>query len=234
MSNVKIGNNTYSGIKSIRLMNADNSGYAEYVEGADAGDALQEQMFSGAASLGDITSDATSCWIGWLSSTHFGTLSLPQCVSLTGGIQWATGENVLIPNAQNCASFKGGGTADYRIGASYNGISISGTLDISGLTTWQNAGAMFQYASIGTLKLGAFTGGNDQRFSSATIGNLVWNVSESAVPDDKLKTLLNKATSIANLYIPSNRVTAISALVGSGDITKVTNVLSIDDWSEES
>lgn len=229
MSDIKINGNTYSGVESIKLMKADNSGYATYKENAAETNSFTDILISGGYDIGDFESDDGSPNINWLTGLGGGTVSFPHATAANGAVTNSSFTNLLLPNVIAITSHR---TADglYPVGSKFSANVITGTLDLSSLTSIQNANQAFQKLKVGTLKLGALPSHNGI-FSSAQITNLLWNISAS-ITDSNVVTAVNTATSITNLYVPADRATAIQELVTAGTITKVTNVYSIDDWRD--
>lgn len=235
MSNVKVNGNTYNDVSSIRLMKADNSGYATFVEGeTSGGDYLQSLMdASGASFPGYDNSDLTGeVSLGWLCGVNNANaeVNLPNVTKISGGIPSATLKSIKVPKATTL----GGGKVAmwFQIRGTYDLLDFSGI--VSG--TWNQT---FYGCQIGTLKLGAFVPSNGA-FQNATITNLIWNNPNITPRTDATSAELmaggqglNSATTITNAYVPDVYYDEIKALKDAGTLTKVTNLYKLSEWSGE-
>ena len=235
MSDIILNGNTYRGVGSVRLMKADNSGYATYVEGAAPADSMVEKLCDGTRlSIGDIFSEETNPFVGWLSWCNFGTADFSAAVNVHGPIANAVFDNLLLPNLTAVTSSKAA-YGNYPGAFSINNVTCSGMIDLSKLTSIQNGNARsFQTIEAQTLKIGAFDPQATGMFYNSKLTNLVWNVPANQVPgaNNVFITALNTATYITNLYVPADLVDTVRGYVTGGSVTKVTNVYSIADWSD--
>lgn len=232
MSDIILNNNTYNGVTSVKLMKADNTGYATYTEDAQEADTLLDTMLN-RESVGDITSDNANPLLTWMRGLEFGTVSFPNATKMYMNIGYCKFANLLLPNVTQANTYIGKGKQQNMLSTIFTGNIVTGVLDLSSLTTVQNNTLKIDYCRIETVKLGnGVLSPNSGMFTQSEITNLIWNVSETNMSDSGLTSRLNAATSITNLYVPSERVSAIQALVTGGTITKVTNVYSIADWSD--
>lgn len=226
MSNVKVNGNTYNGVESIKLMKADNSGYAEYKENAADTDTLFDTLIAG-GNIGDRVIEGASPVLNWMQNVEGGTISAPYATSACANINYSKFDNLLFPNVTTFNTYAGPATKKYMRGSNFEGTDVTGVLDLSSLATVTNNTVQFKYCTIGTLKLGSYTGTQSSLLSGATITNLVWNL-----PGSGVTTHLNSATKITNLYVPASLVSEMQTMVADGTLTKVTNVYSIDEWED--
>lgn len=229
MSNIILNGNTYNDVTSVKLLKSDNTGYAEFTEDSAVTDTTLDKMLAG-ESLGDITDSSAYPNLTWMVGLDFGTVSFPSATKAYLRIQYCEFANLLLPSVVN-AYTASNGTQGYMMPSKISGVKVTGICDLHSLTTVQNRTLNFEYCNFGTLKLGDGNF-NDTMFNNTTITNLVWNISSATLDDTGVKGRLNYATAITNLYVPSDRVSAIQALVTGDNITKVTNVYSIADWSD--
>lgn len=229
MSNVKVNGNTYNDIHTLRLMKSDNSGYATYTEGAVETDTLFDKLVSG-ESIGDYECDLATPILNWMAHITAGTVSLPYATSGYACVQYSKFDNFLMPNATKLESLLGPGTKSYMLSSKFEGCNVTGVLDLSSLETVMNNTVTFRYSNIGTLKLGSYKGIASNLLANVTISNLVWNM-PAGISDTDLKLYFGTGT-FTNVYIPSERVSEVQALIDNGDITKITNLYSIEDWEE--
>ena len=227
MSDIKVNGNTYNGVTCVKLMKADNSGYATYTEGAVA-DSYLDRMLSG--NYGDVYDERSGeVSIGFLTNGVGGTINLPNATVLNGVCRFGVYENLLFPKAAKIEYTATGQVAS----SNFFGTTVSGTLDLSGTVGNHGNNAMFQYAIIGTLKLGSVAPHNNM-FMSATITNLVWNNTDTTA--DKMggsTGLKGNNASITNAYVPDAFYDAIKALMDAGTLTTVTNLYKISEWSDD-
>ena len=234
MSNVKINGNTYNGVDEIRLMKADDSGYAIYKEGQTEEGLTWEAVtinFSGVIPEDIDDPDVTTPQIGRLQSTKFGTIKLTGATKMAGGCPYSTFDNLLLPHVVAADNFINYGTRDFvDVRRSFSSIKCSGVLDLGSFSSGINWGnTMFQNAQIGTLKLGPITLTSNS-MSSATITNFVWNCAGNA---SNPVGVLTSATKITNLYVPAEYVATISGKIDDGTLTKIDHVYSMADWSDD-
>lgn len=227
MSNIKVNGNTYNGVTCVKLMKADNSGYATYTEGAVA-DSYLDRMLSG--NYGDVYDERSGeVSIGFLSFGEGGTISLPNATVLNGACRGGVYENLLFPKA---ATLEYVATAP-AVTSNFYQTTVSGVLDLSGIVGNCGNNALFQNATIGTLKLGSVAPHNNM-LMGATITNLVWNNTDTTA--DKMggaSGLKGNNASITNAYVPDAFYDAIKALMDAGTLTTVTNLYKISEWSDD-
>lgn len=226
MSDVKVNGNTYTGITHIRLAKADGGGYEEYKEGA----ALFDTLLAGcSASIGDIESDATTLYLNWMQQIKGGSWSFPNATTAYGGPKHSYFENLLMPNVTTINQNKGTTSKLYQVTSAFDGTEVTGILDLSSLETAQNNTVSFKGCTVGTLKLGSYCPAVNI-WQNATITNLVYyNITADQITAN---SYFRATPNVTNLYIPADCVDAVQALVDDGTITGVTNVYSVDDWSE--
>ena len=232
MSNVKVNGNTYNGVTSIKLMKADNSGYAEYKEGAEAAEDFRDMLTAGGyTNIGDYESNEPAPYIGWLDKCGGGSISFPSATTAKGSVKNAKFENLLFPNVISLKSAISA-SGDYPGASIFSQTDVTGVLDLSSLADIQNGYGTFQNCNIGTLKLGRFNLINNM-IASATITNFVWNVPSTTHPNmTNFAALMNSATKITNLYIPADIVGTWQTLIDNGTLTKIENLYSIDEWED--
>lgn len=235
MSNVKVNGNTYNSVTSIKLMKADDSGYAEYTEGASGKDWLDVLMNSDTAdSVGDITrEDIYFANLSILAKRTVGTISFPNATKMRGNLEGVKADNILLPKVAEIIS-------NVIIGRfSMYGATVSGVVDLGTGGYNNTANQMFMGAAIGTLKIGKINPHNGL-FQNATITNLVWNNPDIPVGDGNsqdsmtgLQGLNCVGTKITNAYVPDEMYDGIKALMDAGTVTTVTNLYKISEWSDE-
>lgn len=226
MADVKVNGNTYNGITHIQLVKAEGGAYEVYKEGA----ALIDVLLAGCNdSIGDIEIDTTELCLNWMQQIKGGTWSFPNATTAYGGPKHSKFDNLLMPNVTAINQNYGVTSMPYQITSTFNGTVVTGTLDLSSLATAQNNTVGFNGCTIGTLKLGSYCPVVNI-WQGATITNLLfYNITADQITDNSFFRANPKVT---NLYIPADCVDAVQALVDDGTITGVTNVYSIDDWSE--
>lgn len=227
MSNIKVNGNTYNGVTCVKLMKADDSGYATYTEGAVA-DSYLDRMLSG--NYGDVYDERSGeVSIGFLSFGEGGTVNLPNATVLNGACRAGVYENLLFPKA---ATLEYVATAP-AIMSNFYQTTVSGVLDLSGIAGNRGNNGLFQGAIIGTLKLGSVAPHNNM-FNGAAITNLVWNNTDTTADKMGGGTGLKGATAgITNAYVPDAFYDAIKALMDAGTLTTVTNLYKISEWSDD-
>ena len=228
MSNVKVNGNIYNDVASIKLMKADDSGYAEYREDAvAAADGMLEKLIAN-EHLGNITREDASPCLEWMVGYTCGTVSFPYATVLKGVCGKITAENLLLPNVASIAAIAAGRN-DWR-GYGFSNCEISGTLDLSSLESVNNNMTTFAGSRIHTLKLGKYAP-SKPIWSSAVITNLVYY---GLTPTSGL--LANgtnfAAATVTNLYVPADCVETAQAFIDNGAWSKVANVYSIDEWED--
>lgn len=228
MSDIKVNGNTYTGVTSVKLMKADNSGYATYVEGAVA-DSYLDRMLSG--NYGDIYDERSGeVNIGFLTNGEGGTINFPNAAILNGVCRAGAYENLLFPKA---AKIEYTVIGNQVASSNFYSTTVTGVLDLSGIAGNAGNNALFQNASIGTLKLGSVAPHNNM-FNKAAITNLVWNNTDTTADKMGGNMGLNGANaSITNAYVPDAFYDAIKALMDAGTLTAVTNLYKISEWSDD-
>ena len=230
MSNVKVNGNIYNDITSVKLMKSDESGYAEYVEGAEVRDSLLTTLLDSGSNLGDIGGDDAAPCLEWLTGYTMETVSFPYATTLNGVPSKVTAENLLFPNVSSIASIacgKGG----WRT-RGFTNCKITGVLDLSSLDSVMNNACQFTASEIGTLKLGAYAPAaniwNGAIFTNLVLSRLAFDgLTETAF--STWFTYFNGAT-ITNLYVPTELVSTVQEKIDEGKLTKITNLYSVDDW----
>ena len=228
MSNIKVNGNTYNGVTCVKLMKADDSGYATYTEGAVA-DSYLDRMLSG--NYGDICDERSGeVNIGFLTNGEGGTINFPNAAILNGVCRAGTYENLLFPKA---AKIEYTVIGKQVASSNFYSTTVSGALDLSGIAGNIGNNGMFQNASIGTLKLGSMSPHNNM-FGGAAITNLVWNNTDTTA--DKMGGnlgLKGNNAAITNAYVPDAFYDDIKALMDAGNLTTVTNLYKISEWSDD-
>lgn len=227
MSNVKVNGNTYNGVTSVKLMKADDSGYATYVEGAVADSYLDKMLSGNYGNIYDERSGEVS--IGFLSFGEGGTINFPNVTVLNGACRGGTYENLLFPKV---ATLEYVATSP-AVSSNFYQTTVSGVLDLSGITGNIGNSALFMYATIGTLKLGSIAPHNNM-FHTAVIDTLVWNNTDTTA--DKMgggAGLKASEASFTNVYVPDAFYDDIKALMDAGTLTTVTNLYKISEWSDD-
>lgn len=235
MSNVKVNGNTYNGVTRIKLMKADDSGYATYTEGeVSGGDYLESLMdASGASFPGYENAELTGrVSLGWLTGVNNpnAEIYLPNVTKVEGGIAGATLKSLRLPKA---ADLSGGNVALW-----FQCIGLNAELvDFSGVSSGSFNQA-FQKVNIGTLKLGAMPPHN-LPFGNATITNLIWNNPNVEVGTPGAyggmcgtSGLTSGGAKFTNVYVPDSMYDSIKAFVDDGTLTTVTNLYKISEWSD--
>lgn len=234
MSNVKVNGNIYNDVTSIKLMKADDSGYAEYMEGATTGGDYMLELLNGQVENSfkgyensELTGTACLSWLSGLNAPDAEVI-LPNVTRIEGGLDHngkAKLKSIRVPKA---AAFEKGNMNTW--------FQCKGTIefvDFSGLTggTFNQT---FYGGTYGTLKLGKYPGGKNGTFQNATITNLIWNN-----PDLTASVMatenggLNQAKSITNAYVPDTLYDEIKALMDAGSLTSVTNLYKVSEWSDD-
>lgn len=223
MSNVKVNGNTYNGVTSVKLPLADGTGYATFAEGAVTSD-ITDIILSEQA-IGDMTNDTVSIVnMYFLRSRTCGTIAFTNAAEVYGEATAVVAENLLFPKAT---------TWGYRNNSFSNirACNVSGTIDLSGITTQQASNQTFYGSTIGTLLLGKM-GPHNGAFQNAKITNFVWNNPDIAA--DKMggvQGLGCSGATITNAYVPDTLYDGIKALKDAGSLTTVTNLYKISEWS---
>ena len=231
MSNVKVNNNTYTDVTSVKLTLADGTGYATYTEGAVA-DSYLDKMLS--ANYGDICDERSgTIKMSFLAYSTAGTVSFPNATKIEGNATYVVADNILFPKAASYEYYPGVG-----ISTVFKDAKISGTLDLSGLTG-SGGNQTFMNSNIHTLKLGKMEPHNGV-FTNATITNLIWNNPAAAVgkPGEfhgmcGLCGLSINGAKITNAYVPDDLYDTIKAFVDDGTLTTVTNLYKVSEWSDD-
>lgn len=228
MSNVKVNGNIYNDVTSVKLMKADNTGYATYTEGA-VEDSYLDRMLSG--NYGDIYDERSGeVNIGFLTNGEGGTINFPNAAILNGVCRAGAYENLLFPKAAKIEYTVVGKQVS---SSNFYSTTVIGVLDLSGIAGNTGNNGMFQNAVIGTLKLGSVAPHNNI-FNGATITNLVWNNTDTT--SDKMGGNMGlKSTNavITNAYVPDAFYDAIKALMDAGNLTTVANLYKISEWSDD-
>lgn len=223
MSNVKVNGNTYASISSVRLPLADGSGYATFTEGAMVDNTVN--LLISQCDRGDMTfEDVTDAYISAFGYNSGGTISFPNAAVVRGLCNKGNYDNMLFPKATKIDQCVSG------IASTFNGSTISGTLDLSALTSNAINNQIFYGTTIGTLLLGAYAP-RDGIMGKATITNLWWN--NTAITAGDFATALDEVTAVTNLYLPDAVYDDFKALMDDGTITGVTNLYKISEWSGE-
>lgn len=224
MADVKVNGNTYNGITRIKLAKV-GGGFEEYKEGA----ALLDTLVEG-GTVGDIESDATSATVSWMQGIQFGNVSFPNATTAIGGINSCYMENLLLPNVTTYRNDAGKGSNSYRMTNGIQNCKIPGTLDLSACDTSVNNVLSFTGSNIGTLKLGKY-GPGANIWQGTTITNLVWSGITASDTSNTWFEYFGRAT-ITNLYVPEAVKEDFQKKIDDGTLTKITNLYSIDEWSE--
>lgn len=227
MSDIKVNGNIYNGVTSIKMMKADDSGYAEYKEGVEeATDTLMDVMLSN-GNVGNIESDSGNPLLSWMHGLKFGTVSFPYATKASGPINSAHFDNLLLPNVTDFPNHGGNGSFSYRMASGIQNCNIPGVLDLSSLATSLNNTMNFAGSAIGTLKLGSYV---PKSWNSTTITNFVWYGMPESAMSDAAFTMYFSAT-VTNMYVPAGLVDAVQAQIDEGK-WKITNLYSIDEWED--
>lgn len=227
MSNVKINGNTYNGVDEVRLMKADESGYAIYKEGQEAAENILDIAVARGA-VGSYRNEAGSVCLSVFCGLNLGDLEFPFATSATGGVTACKASRVLLPNVTTLNVDESFGATKYNLSAGFQQSDI-GLLDLSGLTTSMNNACKFTGAKIGTLKLGGY-------FPAANLwnGTKITNaiLSGFSTADATGIAYFSNAT-ITNMYVPADKLAEAQQLKSEGKLSKVTNIYSIADWSDD-
>lgn len=228
MSNVKVNGNTYNDVTSVKLALADGTGYATYSEGQSQDENTMFDALMTGDNLGDYTNDELTQFNPVpLSYLTFGTWSLPNAAKISGGnIYNFNCENLLLPGVVGLLN---NGYPQFR------GVKITGVLDMRSYTTGGTNAASLSFflygATVGTVRLDSMNLAAGNMFGSSTITNIVWG--GASLTADGIKTALNAATAITNLYITDVIYDDVAALIADGTITKVTNLHKYSEWSDD-
>ena len=225
MSNVTVNGNMYNDVASIRLMKADGSGYAEYMEGAAAVDSTVDNMLA-TRDFGSIEGENAGVYLGWMRGFRFGTVSFPYATTASGEINSCTLENLFLPSVVGFSVAAGNGVAANTMSVGITNCKIPGVLDLSSLTTSMNSAMKIGGCTIGTLKFGTYMPTNWG--GGTTITNAIMPGFTANFNTLYFKT----AVTIENLYVPADVVEHVRSLIADGTLTKITNVYSIDEWED--
>lgn len=228
MSDIKVNGNTYTGVTSVKLMKADESGYAEYTESAEATDSVMDTLIAN-GSLGDIERDDASPGLEWMTGYRVGTVSFPYATKLNGAPVKITAENLLFPNVKTVSAISCGNSGWRSYG--FNNCKITGTLDLSSLETVSNNALTFTTSVIGTLKLGTYAP-NKNIWAALTVTNFVWNGLTAASLSQNSFFEYFKSAVITNLYVPAELKERFQTQIDNGTLTKITNLYSLDEWED--
>lgn len=227
--NAKVDGKTYEGIELITV-GGKNITLQEVAE--QATDSLMTSLLNG-TNLEIEDSSVAEGYLGWLVGQKASKVSFPHLTKGYGPCNNCTIDNLLLPAMVSFGSYSG--TA-YQVGANFQNLKCSGVCDLSGLTTYQNMNQAFQGAVIGVLKIGKIPKVANP-LGTLTVTNLIFDCSnyvnaQDVTTQNSIGNILNRCTSITNVYLPDDYYTTVKALVDAGTLTKVTNVYRMSEWSD--
>ena len=228
MSNVKINGNTYNGVDEIRLMKADDSGYAIYKEGQEAAENILDIAVA-RGDMGSYRNEAGSVCLSVFCGLNLGDLDFPYATTASGGVIACKANRVLLPNVTTLNVDKSFGAQQNGLLAGFQQSDIT-LLDLSGLTTSMNNACKFTGARIGTLKLGSYFPPANI-WGNAIITNAILSGFRAEMTASALTYFAN--ATITNLYVPADQLAGAQQLKSEGKLSKVTNIYSAADWSDD-